>query len=93
MNIVTILKQVPTIVSLLENITKAFASDTPPPSPPAVIPPGTAAHPSAAIKDLQALLNKLVKPTPPLDEDGWLGPKTEAAIEGGIAMLKAQGVG
>lgn len=92
MNLTMILKQVPTIVSLLGNLTKAFASDIPPPSPPAVIPPGTTAHPSAAIKDLQTLLNKLVKPTPLLDEDGWLGPKTEAAIERGIAMLKAQGI-
>ncbi len=48
----------------------------------------TVPHPSQAIKDLQALLNKVLNLNPPLIEDGWLGPKTETAIEQGISLIR-----
>jgi len=43
---------------------------------------------SPEIEELQAFLNLAVKPQPPLAVDGWLGPKTEAAIHQGVEMLK-----
>ncbi len=48
----------------------------------------TVPHPSQAIKDLQALLNKVLNLNPTLIEDGWLGPKTETAIEQGITLIR-----
>ncbi len=44
--------------------------------------------PSDAIRQLQALINKFDPPTPRLAEDGWLGPKTEAAIASAVAKLR-----
>jgi lysozyme family protein len=44
--------------------------------------------PSDTIKAVQKLLNQIVKPQPPLQEDGWLGPRTEKAIRDGLAMAQ-----
>lgn len=89
----TIIAQAPAMISLLRNVVETLGSLSPPKPAPATIPAGAVAHPSAAIKDLQHLMNAIVKPTPPLDEDGWLGPQTEAVIETAIAMLKTKGIG
>lgn len=78
----------PVILSLLKNLGTGLATDAPPTTP------GTAVKvPSKAIKDLQQLLNIIIQPNPPLEVDGWLGPQTEAAIEAGIAKLRAAGIG
>ena len=37
--------------------------------------------PAAKAKKLQEMLNKLVKPSPPLEVDGLIGPKTKEAIK------------
>jgi hypothetical protein len=50
--------------------------------------PAVTKKPSATIKSMQHLLNQVVKPQPPLKEDGWLGDKTEAAIASAIAMAQ-----
>ncbi len=79
----------PIVVSLLKNLGTGLATDSP-------AGPGGAVNvkvPSRAIKDLQALLNIIVRPDPLLKVDGWLGPRTEEAIEAGIAKLKASGIG
>lgn len=92
-NFADVIAQAPTVISLLKNVIETFGALSPPKPAPDVVPPGTVAHPSAAIRDLQHLLNAVVKPSPPLAEDGWLGPQTEAVIETGIAMLKTKGIG
>ena len=73
----------PIVVSFIQNFSKTVASPTPP------LP--LAPVPSAAIKDLQTLLNVVLGTN--LEVDGWLGPETEAAIEQGIAKLHSLGVG
>lgn len=50
--------------------------------------PSVEKKPSDAIKELQTMLNMVLKPQPPLVVDGWLGAKTERAIHDGLAMLK-----
>jgi hypothetical protein len=82
----------PLILSLLKNLGTGLATDSPV-GPVKEVPEGTVKVPSRAIKDLQALLNVIVKPDPLLAVDGWLGPRTEEAIEEGIAMLKKSGIG
>lgn len=82
----------PILISLAKNLATGLATNEPP-TPAKTIPAGTVKVPSRAIKDLQKLLNAVVKPQPPLDVDGWLGPRTEEAIEAGIAKLKAAGIG
>lgn len=76
----------PIIVSLLKNLSTGLATDAP------VTPSTTVRMPSQAIKDLQKLLNLVVDPHPPLVVDGWVGPKTEEAIQIGIAKLKESGI-
>lgn len=84
----------PTLISLLNNTVAGLGSASPsPPAPTIGVPAGAVAHPSAAIKDLQTFLNLALALSPPLVADGWLGPKTEQAIEAGIAKLKSLGVG
>lgn len=73
----------PTIVSFLKNLADSIQTPTAPTATTKV------SVPSAAIRDLQAFLNTALKLDPPLAVDGWLGPKTEAAIEQGITMFKA----
>ncbi len=75
---------VPYLVPLLQSTVTNLGTSAPP-SP-------TVAHPSDAIKHLQTLLNAVLALNPPLEPDGWLGPKTEAAIEAGIAKLTSLGV-
>ena len=78
----------PTLISLLINTAGTLKTSTP--RAVGTINPHGA---SAAIKDLQVLLNTVLHLDPPLETDGWLGPKTEEAIQQGIAQLKALGVG
>jgi len=82
----------PLIVSLLSNAAGTLKTDNPPLTdvPLIAVPKAKA---SAAIADLQRLLNAVADPQPPLEVDGWLGPKTEAAIELGIAKLREFGIG
>lgn len=75
----------PTLVSLLSSTATELKTPTPTSD--------TVRRPSQAIMHLQALLNVVMNPDPPLVEDGWLGPKTEAAIEAGIVRLKSLGIG
>ena len=82
---------VPIIVSLLSNTAGTLKTDNPPLDTPLIAVPTAKA--SAAVADLQRLLNAVVDPQPPLVVDGWLGPKTEAAIELGIAKLATLGIG
>jgi hypothetical protein len=82
----------PLIVSLLSNTAGTLKTDNPPlPDVPLIAVPKAKA--SAAIADLQRLLNAVADPQPPLEVDGWLGPQTEAAIELGITKLKSFGIG
>jgi hypothetical protein len=99
----------PMIVGLLTNVLKTWKTDAPTSVPQEPIPgPGPVqgpvptptpadknAHESEAIKGLQKLLNAIpgIAPTPPLDEDGWLGPQTEAVILKAIEMAKSYGFG
>lgn len=78
------------IVAGLINLFKATTAPTPILTPGVPGVPGSAVKkaPHPAVKQLQAMLNRLVKPQPPLDEDGWLGAKTEDAIMKGLEMLK-----
>ena len=82
----------PVIISLLSN-TAGTLKTINPPLPDAPLFAVSTAKASAAIADLQRLLNAVADPQPPLNVDGWLGPKTEAAIELGIAKLKTLGIG
>ncbi len=50
--------------------------------------PATKKAPSPVIKDVQTLLNEILKIDPPLVVDGWLGEKTEKAIADGLVMAK-----
>lgn len=93
LDLTTILGAAPQVISLLKSVIETFGSIAPPAPAPTTVPPGAIAHPSQAIKDLQTLLNVVVKPTPPLEVDGWLGPQTEAVIETAIGLLKAKGIG
>jgi hypothetical protein len=82
----------PLIVSLLSNTAGTLKTINPPlPDAPLIAVPTAKA--SAAIADLQRLLNAVADPQPPLVVDGWLGPRTEEAIELGIAKLKSFGIG
>ena len=86
----------PSLVPFLGNFAQSMKTTTAPAPAPAVVPAGTSPHPDAAIKDLQTLLNNPtlgLNISPPLKVDGWLGPKTDAAIESAIAKLKAAGIG
>lgn len=68
----------------------------PAPGPmPATTPDDKNAHESEAIRGLQKLLNVIpgIAPTPPLDEDGWLGPKTEKVILDAISLARSYGFG
>ncbi len=90
----TLLAQaIPLVIPFLQSMITSYFSQAVPPAVPTVTPTGAVAHKSVAISDLQGMLNTLLKLSPPLDTDGWLGPKTEAAIEQAIAVLKAQGIG
>jgi peptidoglycan hydrolase-like protein with peptidoglycan-binding domain len=89
----------PALVQLLSSLSAGLFTPVPPGPPitpttplPSGPPPGVVPVPDAAIKALQALLNTLLALNPPLAIDGWLGPKTDAAIMDGIAKLKAAGV-
>lgn len=85
----------PEVIKLFGKTTAPAQPPAPPPSTPVVAPvpnPGTSVvlnrAPSAAIRELQHILNETVHPQPPLKEDGWLGPKTERALLQGLAMAK-----
>src|SRR5260221_272784 len=90
----------PALIQLLSTLRAELHSPAPPGAPltpdtplPAGCPPGIVPVPDASIKALQALLNMVLALDPPLAVDGWLGPKTDAAIMDAIAKLKAAGVG
>ncbi len=82
------------IVTGLINMFKATTAPAPVtvPSTPAVggnpVLPATKKAPSPVIKDVQTLLNEILKIDPPLVVDGWLGEKTEKAIADGLVMAK-----
>lgn len=80
----------PTLISLLGNASGALKTDAPITGSTVAVPSRGA---SSAIKDLQVLLNTVLELNPPLEADGWLGKKTEAAIQQGIAKLKTFGIG
>ena len=82
----------PILISLLSNTAGALKTDTPVPTIAPVI-TVSARKASQAIADLQAVLNTVLGLDPPLVVDGWLGSKTEAAIEQAIAKLKSVGIG
>lgn len=93
MNWSAILKLVgPTLVGLLQSTVANFGSPSAPP-PVSSVPPSVVPKANDAIKHLQAFLNVALGLDPKLNEDGWLGPKTEAAIDAGIAKLKSLGIG
>jgi hypothetical protein len=79
----------PFVIDLLGNLKTAWKTDV----PVSLQAPHNEPAASDAIRNLQALLNKFVVPSPDLKVDGWLGPKTEKAINDGIAMLRTLGVG
>ena len=87
----------PTIISLLSNTSSVLKTDTPLPD----ISEKTevfsiSISPQELLnltRTLQKALNIALILNPPLVEDGWLGPKTEAAIEAGIARLHNLGIG
>lgn len=78
----------PSIISLLSNASGALKTDAPVNNSTVVV---SAPKASEAIKALQSLLNTALDLNPPLAEDGWLGPKTEAAILTGVARLRSFG--
>jgi hypothetical protein len=90
----------PALLALLKSLGDVFRSSSPPP-PPVVVsvpdptqrPPLLMVAPDQAVKGLQTFLNAVLQINPPLAVDGWLGPKTDAAIEAGIARLKTFGIG
>lgn len=93
MNWSAIMKLVgPTLVRLLQSTIENFGS-TNEPDQPATVPSGVVPKANEAIKHLQAFLNLALGLNPKLEEDGWLGPRTEAAIDQGIAKLKSLGIG
>lgn len=65
----------------LINLLKTTSATTP-------TPVTTSAKPSETVKMLQQLLNQFVQPNPPLAEDGWLGPKTDQALQAAITKLQ-----
>ena len=86
----------PILASLLQSLGDFFRTPAPVPVPvptPDNPPPLKPTAPDQAIKDLQTFLNAALTLKPPLVVDGWLGPKTDAAIEAGIAMLRSYGIG
>lgn len=82
----------PTLVRLLQSTIENFGSTTVPP-PVSSAPPSVVPKANDAIKHLQAFLNVALSLNPKLEEDGWLGPRTEAAIDLGIEKLKSLGIG
>lgn len=93
MNWSAIMKLVgPTLIGLLQSTVANFGSANAPEQP-ATVPISVVPKANDAIKHLQAFLNIALSLNPKLDEDGWLGPKTEAAIDAGIAKLKSLGIG
>lgn len=78
----------PSIISLLSNASGALKTDVPISNSTVIV---SAPKASEAIKALQSLLNTALGLNPPLVEDGWLGPKTEAAIMTGVARLRSFG--
>lgn len=84
---------VPLVIPFLQSMVKNYFSATQPTSVATVTTTATmVSKRSDAIAALQTLLNHLLKLDPPLEADGWLGKKTEDAINQGIAALKAQGI-
>lgn len=93
MNWSAIMKLVgPTLVTLLQSTVANFGS-TKEPAVPVSTPSSVVPKANDAIKHLQGFLNLALGLNPKLEEDGWLGPRTEAAIDQGIAKLKSLGIG
>ncbi len=80
----------PSIISLLSNASGALKTDVPISNSTVIV---SAPKSSEAIKALQSLLNTALGLNAPLVEDGWLGKKTENAIEQAIIMLRNYGIG
>lgn len=88
-------KGAPIVIAMIQSAITNFHAPTRPAAPVPVddAPAGTVASPDEFIKHLQSFLNLAVKPNPLLVVDGWLGDRTRAAGEAGIAMLEGMGVG
>jgi hypothetical protein len=84
----------PQLVQLLSTVATNMHSPTAPTTAPTVQSSvGTMVH-DAVIGELQAFLNGIPGLlSTKLTVDGWLGDRTKAAIEKGIAMLKGAGIG
>jgi hypothetical protein len=86
----------PTLAALLKSLADLLRTPAPVPVPvptPDNPPPLNPQAPNQAIKDLQTFLNAALSLNPPLVVDGWLGPKTDAAIEAGIVKIRSYGIG
>jgi hypothetical protein len=81
------------LAPLLASLANVFKTPAPLPVTPVPDNPLVPAKANQAIKDLQAFLNTALSLNPPLRVDGWLGPKTDAAIEAGIARIRSFGIG
>lgn len=81
-------KTIESTVNAIVNMFKATTATTPTTVPASPTTAAVEKAPSDVVKELQALLNKVVKPQPPLAEDGWMGEKTEAAIKQALVMAK-----
>ena len=73
----------PSVISIFRQTTAPTA-----PTPMAAPTVTVERKPSEAVKEIQDVLNTVLKIEPPLHVDGWLGPQTEKAIHDGIAKLK-----
>ncbi len=81
-------KTIQSTVDGLVHMFKATTAEAPVQVPVGATAGSVARAPSDTIKAVQKLLNQIVKPQPPLQEDGWLGPRTEQAIKAGLAMAQ-----
>lgn len=82
----TVVATLPNLSTLVTDLTKALQVQTTPVPSTATLALAGQGKPSDTVKTIQRLLNQFVKPNPPLKEDGWLGPKTEAAIQQALQM-------
>ncbi len=88
----SVAENAPTIIKVVKELTGSLKQTTAPtpsePMPGTVPPPQVNRAPSETVRAVQKLLNQFVKPQPPLKEDGWMGAKTEAAIDQALEMAK-----
>lgn len=88
-SLLSALAEYPFARTVISDIVGSLKVTTAPPTPPPP-PTGTVAHPgqtgpSEFVKSIQSWLNTNAPPAVPLKVDGWLGPKTEAAMKSLLA--------